>query len=53
MRKSPNYLEDIPVLMVFFSIIKAIRGVKLLATVNNATGQIVWQEDESYTAEPF
>lgn len=29
------------------------RGVKLLATVDYATGQIVWQEDEQYTAETF
>lgn len=29
------------------------RGVKLLATLNYATGKIVWQEDEQYTAETF
>lgn len=29
------------------------RGVKLLATVDYITGQIVWQEDEQYTAETF
>jgi hypothetical protein len=29
------------------------RGVKLLATVDYATGRIVWQEDEHYTAETF
>lgn len=29
------------------------RGVKLLATVDYATGNIVWQEDEQYTAETF
>jgi transposase len=29
------------------------RGVKLLATVDYETGQIVWQEDEAYTAETF
>lgn len=29
------------------------RGVKLLATVDYVTGEIVWQEDEQYTAEPF
>lgn len=29
------------------------RGVKLLATVDYETGQIVWQEDEQYTAETF
>lgn len=29
------------------------RGVKLLATVDYVTGQIVWQEDEQYTAETF
>lgn len=29
------------------------RGVKPLATVDYATGQIVWQEDEPYTAEIF
>jgi transposase len=29
------------------------RGVKLLATVDYATGEIVWQEDEQYTAETF
>ncbi len=29
------------------------RGVKLLATVDYGTGQIVWQEDEQYTAETF
>ncbi|SCW68839.1 Transposase [Paenibacillus tianmuensis] len=29
------------------------RGVKLLATVDYATGEIVWQEDEKYTAETF
>lgn len=29
------------------------RGVKLLATVDYATGQIVWQEDDQYTAETF
>lgn len=27
------------------------RGVKLLATVDYATGKIVWREDEEYTAE--
>lgn len=29
------------------------RGVKLLATLNYATGEIVWKEDEQYTAETF
>lgn len=29
------------------------RGVKLLATVDYVTGEIVWQEDEQYTAETF
>ena len=29
------------------------RGVKLLATVDDGTGKIVWQEDEQYTAETF
>ena len=29
------------------------RGVKLLATVDYATGQIIWQENEQYTAETF
>lgn len=29
------------------------RGVKLLATLDYATGRIVWQEDEQYTAETF
>ncbi|WP_340398568.1 IS630 family transposase [Paenibacillus sp. FSL H8-0079] len=29
------------------------RGVKLLATIDYETGQIVWQEDEQYTAETF
>jgi transposase len=29
------------------------RGVKLLATVDYATGQIMWQENEQYTAETF
>ncbi|WP_420830669.1 IS630 family transposase [Cohnella algarum] len=29
------------------------RGVKLLATVDYETGEIVWQEDEQYTAETF
>ncbi|AVF23021.1 transposase [Paenibacillus larvae] len=29
------------------------RGVKLLATVDYATGQIIWQEDEQYIAETF
>jgi len=29
------------------------RGVKLLATVNYVTGEIVWQEDEQYTEETF
>jgi len=29
------------------------RGVKLLATVDYANGQIVWQENEQYTAETF
>jgi transposase len=29
------------------------RGVKLLATLDYVTGQIVWQEDEHYTAETF
>lgn len=29
------------------------RGVKLLGTVDYATGRIVWQEDEQYTAETF
>ncbi|SCW75925.1 DDE superfamily endonuclease [Paenibacillus tianmuensis] len=29
------------------------RGVKLLATVDYATGEIVWQEDVQYTAETF
>jgi transposase len=29
------------------------RGVKLLATLDYATGCIVWQEDEQYTAETF
>jgi transposase len=28
-------------------------GVKLLATLDYETGQIVWQEDEQYTAETF
>ena len=29
------------------------RGVKLLATVNYVTGELVWQEEEQYTAEEF
>jgi transposase len=29
------------------------RGVKLFSTVDYGTGQIVWQEDEEYTAEKF
>ncbi len=29
------------------------RGVKLLATGDCCTGQVVWQEDEEYTAEKF
>jgi transposase len=29
------------------------RGVKLFSTVDYCTGQIVWQEDEEYTAEKF
>jgi len=29
------------------------RGVKLLGTVDYATGTIVWHEDEEYTAETF
>nr|WP_090792827.1 transposase [Paenibacillus sp. GP183] len=29
------------------------RGVKLLATLDYATGMIVWQEEEQYTAETF
>lgn len=29
------------------------RGVKLLATVNYVTGEVVWQEEEQYTAEEF
>lgn len=29
------------------------RGVKLLAMVDYMTGEIVWQEDEQYTAETF
>ncbi len=29
------------------------RGVKLLATVDYVTGEIVWQEEEQYTAEEF
>lgn len=29
------------------------RGVKLLATVDYVSGEIVWQEDEQYTAETF
>ncbi|MDF2718216.1 MAG: transposase [Paenibacillus sp.] len=29
------------------------RGVKLLATVDYVTGEIVWEEDEQYTAETF
>lgn len=29
------------------------RGVKLLATLDYGTGNIVWQEDEQYTAETF
>lgn len=29
------------------------RGVKLFSTVDYGTGQIVWQEDEDYTAEKF
>ncbi|MBG9793477.1 transposase [Paenibacillus dendritiformis] len=29
------------------------RGVKLLSTVDYATGKIVWREDEEYTAETF
>lgn len=29
------------------------RGVKLLATLDYVTGEIVWQEDEEYTAETF
>lgn len=29
------------------------QGVKLLATLNYVTGQILWQEDISYNAEAF
>ena len=29
------------------------RGVKLLATVNYVTGEVVWQEEEQYTAVEF
>lgn len=29
------------------------RGVKLLGTVNYVTGEVVWQEEEQYTAEEF
>ena len=29
------------------------RGVKLLATVDYCTGQMVWQENEDYTAQTF
>jgi transposase len=29
------------------------RGVKLLATLNYETGDILWKEDEQYTAETF
>ncbi|WP_407672996.1 transposase [Paenibacillus profundus] len=29
------------------------RGVKLLATVDYAAGQIIWEEDEHYTVETF
>ena len=29
------------------------RGVKLLATVDYCTGQVVWQENEEYTAQTF
>lgn len=29
------------------------RGVKLLATVNYVTGEVVWQEEEQYTAKEF
>ncbi|WP_257959068.1 IS630 family transposase [Bacillus sp. V3-13] len=29
------------------------RGVKLLATVDYVTGEIVWQEEDQYTAEEF
>lgn len=29
------------------------RGVKLVATVNYVTGEVVWQEEEQYTAEEF
>lgn len=29
------------------------RGVKLLAVLNYATGQILWKEDEQYNAETF
>ena len=29
------------------------RGVKLLSTVDYATGKIVWHEDEEYTAQTF
>lgn len=29
------------------------RGVKLLATLDYATGKIIWKEDEEYTAETF
>lgn len=29
------------------------RGVKLLSTVDYCSGQIVWREDEQYTAETF
>jgi len=29
------------------------RGVKLFSTVDYATGNIVWQEDEEYTADKF
>lgn len=29
------------------------RGVKLLAAVNYATGDLIWQEEEQYTAKEF
>ena len=29
------------------------RGVKLLATVNYVTGEVVWEEEKQYTAEEF
>lgn len=30
-----------------------LRGVKLLSTVDYATGKITWHEDDEYTAETF